>query len=217
MRLHGKSGTGRIGTKTMATTNTEHHAQLARLRAAAVNYRKCLREIGSILNALETAGAPVDMYRREILLYEYSISMATSRVAMRWASGELGDNGIANELVGKIPHSRLADMTLATIERVTIGKHTIVSPVEKRVVTKTFNQMTRDEVSRNIDKQGFRPIAKSAQQVPEFRSCKAAEVRLHRDGVVFVSKGYEPIHMTVSRVLLTKALEQDSPPKEGAA
>lgn len=185
-------------------------ALLKALEEAALQWSASLRRVGEILNKMVAAGTEdgVILLRREKILYDkYKMSLATSRVAMRWASGDYGDDQSANELIGKIPHSRLAKMTAEVIAECVSQPHRIRSREEGRVISKTFTEMSPREVSDNIGLQGFIPINEQAQEEPRFRHCRASRLEMDDKQIVFVSAGRETIRMTVSRQLLKTATE----------
>lgn len=175
------------------------------LRKAAASWRTAMLEIGTILNALKENGEPVDILRESVLREEFGMPMTTSLVAMRWAAGEYGPK--SEEIVKKVPASVLSKMDSSAIASITSGKHTIYSPVEKRVVSKHFDAMTRDEVTKNITPVGFRPM--QSQDRP-YRCCVASHIEHEGEHLYVVVKGTSPIRVRLSgRVLreLQKEME----------
>jgi len=173
-------------------------------------YRSYLHRIGELLLEIEAEGEPMQpLYA--MLSNTYGMSSSTIRVSMRWARGDFGTQH-GESLVGKVPHSKLASWTSETIGAVCASqKHTIYSGDERRVCKKTFNEMTRREVSYNAGPLGFVPPHENALKIPEVRSCLASGFDIDSVGrVVFVSKGREAIHMTVNRSLLAQAMEANA-------
>lgn len=167
-----------------------------------------LKAIGKALNDMAAAGEPVDLKIRFILTGKYGMPGATARCAMRWAAGEFGDDEQAMMLMGKAPHSTVAQMTVEDIASMLDGKHSVKSPSEGRVVVKTFAEMTPDEVSENISPKGIKPIDAGIKQVPTFRAFRATSYEVLESGeVVFISRGAEPMKMRVPKKLLREVAE----------
>ena len=176
-----------------------------RLEIHAIAWKTSLKSIGQVLCEAKEAGQPVDLWRRTILQQQHGVPMATSLVAMRWASGDLGDDKTAQDAIGKIGCTVLSKMTKETLHDVIHGRHRIASGVEGCVVEKSFDEMAKSEIKDNITPQGFAPIIDRAKAQPEFRAYRAANVFMDGLDIVFAGGFRHEIRMRVSRQLLLQA------------
>ena len=177
---------------------------VAELEEVAREFRQKLKQIGEIL-------VRIDVGERQLAyakLSELGVSKSASEVAFRWACGSLGDDdNVITQAIGKVPFSTLRVMTAEVVHE-TVGNQHYIRTTRGNVEEKTFEKMTRLEVSSNISPQGFVPIQNNIRKEPEFRKCKAIDVILDNNNLVFVSRGRsETVRTEVSKALFLKALE----------
>lgn len=179
---------------------------IAQLHEVAGQWRRCLRQIGEVLVKLEEHGEPAHAHVI-VLREEYGLPRTSSLVAIRWASGKLGSE--AESLVTKIKHSVLAEMTEETIGEITSGKHTIYLG-DGGVGEKSFKQMSRKEVRRNINIQGFIPLGAHVTTEPTnhyFVAERFEQPENGKPGVIFVGQSSGTTRVLVSPKLFRQASE----------
>lgn len=175
------------------------HRHRAILRETATAWKSSIYEIGRILNEIaEVDPHEAHVCRETILRDEFGMPLAQSRVAMRWAAGEFGEDDLAEELVRKVPASKLAHWSTETIQQVTSQPLILMSRREGRPVKKSFAEASREDISYNATNQGIRFARPSDQP---FRSCMASHV-IREDGHVYIVTRERP----PSRIKLTKRI-----------
>jgi len=174
-----------------------------------VQWRQATRAIGVLLNQLQEAGEPADLYRAHIMRDEFGMSMAQSAVAMKWAAGEFGSDEDAEVLVAKVKASELQHMAPEVAQSLLNKKQTIQSPTEKRVVNKTLREMDRDEAHKNIRAIGVEPFHKTDRP---YRSCVASHVICEDGGTFIVVRGPMPIRVKLTRKVIAELLESEAVP-----
>jgi len=180
------------------------------LTSALSSWRESLLRVGQILNKAQASGEPVDLWRKVICCQQFSMPMATSGVAMRWAAGEYGEGDSAQMVVARIPHSKLQKMPSSVARDLATKPQKIVSPSENRVVTKTLKQMDAEEIKFCIRDIGVPPVDEQVQKQPRVFGCvaRAVEHDESTNSVVFIGTGNNPIRMRVTRRLLDDAVEK---------
>ena len=152
----------------------------AELQEAVNDYRHNLKRIGSLIIQLVDNGEPLTLVLGR--LRNLGVPVAASTVGMRWASGDYGDDEQVYSLIEKVPFTWLQKWTNKTVHEVLTNRHTIVSPIEGRVVTKRWEQLTRQEISKNAYSQGLMPVNQDIPRIPRYRYCKMTDVIVDEQG-----------------------------------
>lgn len=180
--------------------------EMLELRKAGAQWKNALKRVGEALLLIEKKGQCLDEAYK-VLRDEFAMPRATAEAALLWARGELGTDETAELLVRKVPHSTLCNMSAAAREQICRGKHKIVSPSEGRVVNKSLSEFTRLEASRNIGRQGIRPIKPETVKPPAMNYFRAERVEAHKQGVLFSGGPFGATRMLVTPALIRAAMD----------
>jgi len=135
------------------------------LDAMASRVQDNMKEVGILLYKLQVLGEPVNKYQKR-LKERYSIDIAASSVALRWAEGQYGnDDDAIRKLVAVVKPSAVRQTPASRVVDSLSCPQTIIS--DGRPVTKMFAQMTPGEIKTNwVPGEGFRSLEKMIKSGP---------------------------------------------------